>query len=86
MNLAGSPQSVMKQPSQEPLLEQVYAFIVAYIYENTNSPSLREIADACYIGRSTTYRFLDKLEAQGRIVREEGQARNIRLPKPELER
>lgn len=76
----------MKNPSEQSLLEQVYEFIVTYIHEHATNPSLREIADACYIGRSTTYRFLDKLEAQGRIVREPGQARSIRLPKPDLER
>jgi len=76
----------MTQPSEQSLLEQVYEFIVAYIQEHATNPSLREIADACYIGRSTTYRFLDKLEAQGRIVREPGQARSIRLPKPDSER
>ncbi len=75
----------MKQQSEQPLLEQVYDFVSSYIREHSNSPSLREIADACYIGRSTTYRFLDKLEAQGRIMRELGQARNIRLPKSEQE-
>lgn len=74
----------MKQPEQ-PLLERVYDFISEYIHENSNSPTLREIADACYLGRSTTYRFLDKLEAHGRIVRAPGKARNIRLPKPEHE-
>lgn len=72
----------MKPSSEQPLLEQVYQFIVAYIDEHGNNPTLREIAAGCYIGRSTTYRFLDKLEAQGRIIREPGQARSIRLPKP----
>jgi DNA-binding MarR family transcriptional regulator len=75
----------MKPPPEQPVLEQVYAFIAAYIHQHSNSPSLREIADACYLGRSTTYRFLDKLEAQGRILREPGQARNIRLPQPDSE-
>jgi DNA-binding MarR family transcriptional regulator len=75
----------MKPPPEQPLIEQVYAFIATYIHQHSNSPSLREIADACYLGRSTTYRFLDKLEAQGRILREPGQARNIRLPKSDSE-
>jgi DNA-binding MarR family transcriptional regulator len=75
----------MTQHAKQPLLELVYCFISNYIQENSSSPTLREIADACYLGRSTTYRFLDKLEAQGRIFREEGKARNIRLPKPECE-
>ena len=72
----------MKQQSEQPLLEQVYDFVSSYICEHASSPSLREIADACYLGTSTTYRFLDKLEAQGRIFREPGKSRNIRLPKP----
>jgi DNA-binding IclR family transcriptional regulator len=77
-----SPQSSLKPPPEQPELERVYTFIVTYIHEHATNPSLREIAAGCYLGRSTTYRFLDKLEAQGRILREPGQARSIRLPKP----
>jgi hypothetical protein len=37
---------------------------------------------ACYIGRSTVLRHLDRLEIQGRIIRGPGRARGITLPKP----
>jgi hypothetical protein len=74
----------MAQETKQPLLEAVYNFIFEYIQQNSSSPTLREIAAGCYLGISTTYRFLDKLEAQGRIQRELGKSRNIRLPKPEL--
>ncbi len=63
--------------------EAVYNFIVEYMKgHNGLGPSQREIADACFIVRSGVLRHLDKLEAWGRIVREPGKARNIRLPEP----
>ena len=64
----------------EQTLEALYDFIQNYIHENGYSPSLREISDGCYLGRSTVLRYLDKLEAKGRIVRTMGRARSIALP------
>ena len=60
--------------------EAVYHFIVAYIQEHGISPSQREIAEGCYLVRSSVLRHLDKLEAWGRIIRDPNKARSIRLP------
>jgi repressor LexA len=57
--------------------EQVYSFLCQYIEEHGYSPSIRDIALGCYIGRSTVIRHLDKLEGQGRISREPEQPRSI---------
>ena len=66
----------------EQTLEALYGFIQLYIQENGYSPSLREIAVGCFLGRSTVLRYLDKLEAKGRITRAEGKARSISLKVP----
>jgi repressor LexA len=63
----------------EQTVENLYSFIQTYIQENGYSPSLREISEGCYLGRSTVLRYLDKLEAKGRITRAEGKARSISL-------
>ena len=61
------------------MLETVYAFVKTYIQQHGYSPSVREIADGCYIHFSTAIRCLDKLEARGRLARDPGKARSIRL-------
>jgi SOS-response transcriptional repressor LexA len=63
-------------------LDAVFAFIATHIEENGYAPSQREIAKQCYIAPSSVPRYLDRLEMQGRIIREEGRARSIRLSKP----
>lgn len=69
---------------QEPsTTDVVYDYIRTFIQDNGYPPSLREISAGCFIGRSTAVRYLDKLEAQGRISRDEGRARSIRLLYPE---
>ena len=61
-------------------LEAVYSFICTYLVDhNGYSPSLREIAKGCFISVSNVLRYVDKLEGQGRIAREPGMARSIRL-------
>ena len=60
-------------------LETVYVFLEAFITEHGYAPSLREISARCFIGRSTVIHYLDRLEAQGRLSREEGKARSIVL-------
>ncbi len=61
------------------MTEAVYDFIRAYIAEHGFGPSQQEIADGCYMSRPNVIRYLDKLEAWGRISREPGKARSIRL-------
>ncbi len=64
-------------------LESVYAFVRAYIEEHTHPPTIREIGRHCLMSRANVVRYLDRLEAQGRIFREPGRARGITLVKPE---
>jgi DNA-binding MarR family transcriptional regulator len=62
------------------MTDTVYAFICRYIRESGGlSPSQREISDGCFVSKGAVSRYLDRLEMQGRIVREEGKARTIRL-------
>lgn len=57
----------------------VYAFIVNYIRQHGYSPSLREISRGCFMSQANVMRYLDRLEAQGRITRQPGRARSITL-------
>lgn len=59
--------------------EAVYAYIKEYRRQHGNSPSIRNIAKACYLAGATVIRHLDKLEAWGWIEREPGVARGIIL-------
>lgn len=59
---------------------QVYAFICKHIDQFTRPPTIREIAQACYMSRANAVRYLDKLDAHGHIIREANKARGIRLP------
>ncbi len=61
--------------------ELVYRFIRKYINENGFAPTLREIADGCFMGRSSVMRHLDRLDAWGLIIRDPGKARGMRLGK-----
>ena len=70
----------MPQKPDPQLMEQVYAFVQSYKQEHRQlSPSLQEIADHCFISVTTAMRYLDRLEAQGRVLRGLGQKRAIRL-------
>jgi SOS-response transcriptional repressor LexA len=68
------------------MTETVYDFIRAYFEAHAMSPSVREIGAACYINVATVIRYLDKLEAQGRIKRLPMKARTIRLIEPEQQK
>ena len=63
------------------LNEEIYAFIKEYISTNGISPSFREIGDGCFVSQPTVVRYIDILEAQGRILRLSGVARSLRLVK-----
>jgi len=53
--------------------EQVLAFVRAYRQAHGgNSPSLREIAAALRLSKSTVESYLGQLSAAGRIVRQDG--------------
>lgn len=66
----------------EPTTNTIYKFIQSYVEQHGYPPSLREIAVGCYLGTSSVLRHLDKLEAWGRISREPGRARALKLLVP----
>ncbi len=61
--------------------EEVYAFVRDYIARHGRPPTLREIGDACFMSTSNVLRYLDRLEARGRIQRKRG-SRGIILLDP----
>jgi len=66
-------------------LEDIFTFLCEYDRQFGYSPTLREVAEACYMSRPNMYRYLDQLIAQGRISRDSGIARGITLLMPCLE-
>jgi SOS-response transcriptional repressor LexA len=66
--------------------EAVYDFIHDYVQRDGVAPSIREIADGCYLGRSTVQRHLDRLAIWGWVVLLPGRARGIVLVDRERER
>ncbi len=64
----------------DPSLKAAYAFIKSYRQEHGGiSPSVREIGSACHLSASTVMNVLEALEAWGKIYREPGIARGIRV-------
>ncbi len=59
--------------------QRVYEFIKHFIKERGFPPSQREIAEGCFMARSSVQRHLDVLEAKGLIEREIGIARSLSL-------
>jgi DNA-binding MarR family transcriptional regulator len=60
-------------------MERVYAFIKAYIADKDIPPSIEDIATGVYLSRGGVLRHLDRLEGMGRLSREPGIPRSIRL-------
>ena len=58
---------------------RVFNFIQAFFTEYGHSPSMEEIAVACFFSRTTVLRYLDYLEAKGCITRTPGLPRSIAL-------
>jgi SOS-response transcriptional repressor LexA len=73
----GQPAQVRQRVQQK--TEEVYAFIETHVAEYGDPPTLRKIGAACHISKTASSRYLDRLEQQGRIMREPGVARGIRL-------
>ena len=62
--------------------DEVFRFIKTYLKSHQQlSPSLREIAEGCHMHTSTAARYVELLAAEGRIERQPGRARTIRLTK-----
>jgi len=64
---------------KEAIFEQVYAFLEDYIRRVGCSPIYREIAIGCHMTLDRTMDALSILEARGKIEREEGVHRSIRI-------
>ncbi len=64
---------------QQNLEDEVYAFIRAYMREHSHPPTLREIGANLHMSYPNVIRYLDKLEAHGRITRRPGKSRGITL-------
>jgi SOS-response transcriptional repressor LexA len=60
-------------------LEEVYTFVRNYIAQHHRPPTLREIAKGCFTNTTTIIRYLDILQARGRLTREPGISRSLRL-------
>lgn len=60
-------------------VEIVYDFICAYMADNGYPPSLRELSKGTYMSVASVIRYLDWLEAQGRIRRDPNISRGITL-------
>lgn len=64
---------------RKPTVMVIYEFLQTYIDRYRYPPSIREIASGCYLSPTTVAYHLDKLEAQGKILRRRGRARGIIL-------
>ena len=62
--------------------ELIYDHLVDEWHDYQRTPSYREIAAACGLSVTTVIYHLEKLEGQGRIVREANKARSIRIVEP----
>ena len=60
-------------------MNRVCDFIQKHTAQTGFSPSIRQIADGCDFSLNSTFRYLGKLEDQGRVIRIPGQARSIRV-------
>lgn len=58
---------------------KVYEVIARHIQEFGYGPTLREIADLCYIRHSSVLRHLDRLEGMDWVERVPHKARSMRL-------
>jgi len=61
------------------MTQTVFEFICRFVREHTYPPTLDEIAQACFIARSTVVRHIDRLEGEGRIARNPNISRGITL-------
>ena len=68
-----------KQSFDLQMLEDLFAFICGYNRQFGYSPTMRELSESCFMSRTNLYRYLDKLEMQGRISRDAWVARGITI-------
>jgi len=63
----------------EAILRKVFKFIQSYIAQRHDSPTLREIGEACNLQMGKVLDAVTILEIRGKIEREKGVRRSIRL-------
>jgi repressor LexA len=64
----------------EPLTsDRIYAYIAHYIEAHGYSPTIRDIASACQLGKSTAHYHVEKLVALGWLEHKPGAARSLRI-------
>jgi SOS-response transcriptional repressor LexA len=59
----------------------VFRFIKKYTELHTHPPTIREIAEGCFLSTSAVTRHLDRLEGEKKLTREPGKSRAITLLK-----
>jgi repressor LexA len=64
---------------RDELTAAVYTFVCGFIEEHGYAPSLREISQATFMSPTNVVRYLDRLSAQGRLMREPNVPRSIVL-------
>ena len=62
---------------RDELTEAVYTFICTFMEKHGYAPTLREISQATYMSPTNVVRYLDRLSAQGRVMREPNVPRSI---------
>jgi len=68
-----------------PAHRRVYEFIVAYKRQHDgNAPTMQEIGDACFLGKTTVFFHLQQLEKHGLIRRPEPKLGNRYCQKIEI--
>jgi DNA-binding GntR family transcriptional regulator len=60
--------------------EQIYVFIHAYLKHHRYAPRYQDIADACQVSTTTARKYVQRLEADGRIRRQPRRVRSLHLP------
>lgn len=68
-----------KQSFDPQILDDMFTFICHYNRQFGYSPTMRELAENCFMSRTNIYRYLDQLEMQERISRDAGIARGITI-------
>jgi len=67
------------------IADNILEFIAAYTEEHPMPPSMREIAEGCFIAYGTVIRYLDIMEVMGCVQRESGKARSVSILKRKTE-
>ena len=76
------PRLSRRKQRQEDNARLIYSYIISFEKEYGYPPTITQIAQACYMSRTTVVRHLDWLEAWGYLLREPGLPRAITVIDP----